>query len=222
MIKKLKNLRITDKVIKIDHANPRPDIISEAALIIKSGGVISFPTRYLYGLGADAFNADAVDRVFKIKQRPYNKPLLVLVDKLKDLPRLVRNVPSVATHIMERFWPGEVTIVFEAKDSLPENLTGGTDRIGVRMPEHPVALALTNSVKGPITATSANITGQGGCSRVQDLDPLIADKLDLILDAGPLKGGIGSTVIDVTVDPLKFLREGAVSSKVILAALDRP
>ncbi len=222
MIKKLKNLKNTDKVIKIDHANPRPDLISEAALVIKNGGVISFPTRYLYGLGADAFNADAVDRIFKIKQRPYNKPLLVLVDKQKDLTRLVRNVPSLAIHIMERFWPGEVTIVFEAKDSLPENLTGGTGRIGVRMPEHPVALALTNSVKGPITATSANITGQGGCSRVQDLDPLIADKLDLILDAGPLKGGIGSTVIDVTVDPLKFLREGAVSSKVILAALDRP
>ena len=222
MIKKLKNLRNTDKVVKIDHANPRPDLISEAALIIKNGGVISFPTRYLYGLGADAFNADAVDRVFKIKQRPYNKPLLVLVGKLKDLTRLVRNVPSVASHIMERFWPGEVTIVFEAKDSLPENLTAGTDRIGVRMPEHPVALALTNSVKGPITATSANITGQGGCSRVQDLDPLIADKLDLILDAGALKGGIGSTVIDVTVDPPKILREGAVSSKVILAALDRP
>jgi L-threonylcarbamoyladenylate synthase len=220
--KKLKNLRTTDKIIKIDHANPQPDLISEAALIIKSGGVISFPTRYLYGLGADAFNADAVDRIFKIKQRPYNKPLLVLVDKQKDLPRLVRNVPSVATHIMERFWPGEVTIVFEAKDSLPENLTGGTDRIGVRMPEHPVALALTNSVKGPITATSANITGQDGCSRVQDLDPLIADKLDLILDAGPLKGGIGSTVIDVTVYPPKILREGAVSSKVIFAALDRP
>jgi L-threonylcarbamoyladenylate synthase len=221
LIKKLKNLRNTDKVIKIDHANPRPDLISEAALIIKNGGVISFPTQYLYGLGADAFNADAVDRIFKIKQRPYNKPLLVLVDKQKDLPRLVRNVPPVATHIMERFWPGEVTIVFEAKDSLPENLTGGTDRIGVRMPEHPVALALTNSVKGPITATSANITGQDGCSRVKDLDPLIADKLDLILDAGPLKGGIGSTVIDVTVDPPKILREGAVSSKVILAALDR-
>ena len=222
MNKKLKNLRTTDKIIKIDHANPQPDLISEAALIIKSGGVISFPTRYLYGLGADAFNADAVGRIFKIKQRPYNKPLLVLVDKQKDLTRLVRNVPSVATYIMESFWPGEVTIVFEAKDSLPENLTGGTDRIGVRMPEHPVALALTNSVKGPITATSANITGQDGCSRVQDLDPLIADKLDLILDAGPLKGGIGSTVIDVTVDPPKILREGAVSSKVILAALDRP
>ena len=221
MIKKLKNLRNTDKVVKINHANPQPDLISEAALIIKNGGVISFPTRYLYGLGADAFNADAVDRIFKIKQRPYNKPLLVLVDKQKNLTRLVRNVPSAATHIMERFWPGEVSIVFEAKDSLPENLTGGTDRIGVRMPEHPVALALTNSVKGPITATSANITGQGGCSRVQDLDPLIADKLDLILDAGPLKGGIGSTVIDVTVDPPKILREGAVSSKVILAALDR-
>ena len=221
MSKKLKNLKNTDKIIRIDHTNPRPDLISDAALTIKKGGVISFPTRYLYGLGADAFNADAVDKVFRIKQRPYNKPLLVLVDKIENLTRLVRNVPSAAIHIMERFWPGEVTIVFEAKESLPENLTAGTDKIGVRMPEHPVALALTNSVNGPITATSANITGHGGCSRVQDLDPFIAEKIDLILDAGPLKGGIGSTVIDVTVDPPKILREGAVSAKVILAALDR-
>jgi len=205
------------KTIKIDPLDPRHDLIIKAAHVIQKGGVVAFPTRYLYGLGADAFNTEAVDRVFEIKQRPYNKPLLVLLDRQENLTRLVRKVPAAAKRIMERFWPGEVTIVFEAKGNLPANLTAGTGRIGVRMPQHPVALALTSAVGSPITATSANITGHVGCSQIQDLDPLIAEKLDLILDAGLLKGGTGSTVVDVTSDSLKILREGAIPARDILA-----
>ena len=215
MIKKQRS----PKILQVDPLNLRHDLINEAALVIINGGVISFPTRHLYGLGADAFNTDAVNRVFEIKRRPEDKPLLVLIDKQYDLTRLVRNVPYAATRIMERFWPGAVTIVFKAKDTLPVNLTAGTDRIGVRMPEHPVALALTNAVQGPITATSANITGYSGCSLVSDMDPLITDKLDLIIDAGALKGGTGSTVVDVTEDSPKILRQGAVSEKDIFAAV---
>lgn len=215
MIKKQRS----PKILQVDPLNLRHDLINEAALVIINGGVISFPTRHLYGLGADAFNTDAVNRVFEIKRRPEDKPLLVLIDKQYDLTRLVRNVPYAATRIMERFWPGAVTIVFKAKDTLPVNLTAGTDRIGVRMPEHPVALALTNAVQGPITATSANITGYSGCSLVSDMDPLITDKLDLIIDAGALKGGTGSTVVDVTEDSPKILRQGAVSEKDIFSAV---
>jgi len=207
------------KILQVDPLNLRHDLINEAALVIINGGVISFPTRHLYGLGADAFNTDAVNRVFEIKQRPDDKPLLVLIDKQYDLTRLVRNVPYAATCIMKRFWPGAVTIVFKAKDALPANLTAGTDRIGVRMPEHPVALALTNAVQGPITATSANITDCSGCSLISDLDLKITDKLDLIIDAGALKGGAGSTVVDVTEGSPKILREGAVSKKDIFAAV---
>ena len=215
MIKKQRS----PKILQVDPLNLRHDLVNEAALVIINGGVISFPTRHLYGLGADAFNTDAVNRVFEIKRRPEDKPLLVLIDKQYDLTRLVRNVPYAATRIMERFWPGAVTIVFKAKDTLPVNLTAGTDRIGVRMPEHPVALALTNAVQSPITATSANITGYSGCSLVSDMDPLITDKLDLIIDAGALKGGTGSTVVDVTEDSPKILRQGAVSEKDIFAAV---
>ena len=215
MIKKQKSL----KILRVDPLHPTQDLIDEAAFVIKNGGVISFPTRYLYGLGADAFNADAVDRVFEIKRRPHDKPLLVLIDKDYDLIRLVQHVPYAATRIMERFWPGTITIVFKAKDILPINLTAGTERIGVRMPDHPVALALTTAVQGPITATSANITGDWGCFRVSDMDPLITDKLDLIIDVGALKGGIGSTVVDVSSGSPKILREGAVSEKDIFAAV---
>jgi len=178
-----------------------------------------FPTQHLYGLGAAALNIKAVDRVFEIKQRPHNKPLLVLIHEQKDLIKLVEKIPSTAIRIMECFWPGALTIVFEAKKVLPKNLTAGTGRIGVRMPQHPVALALAKALKSPITATSANITGNSGCSQVSDVDPLIADKLDLILDAGPLKGGIGSTVVDVTQGFPKILREGAIPAKDIFAVL---
>ena len=208
------------KILSINPLNPQPDLISEAARVINNGGTVSFPTRYLYGLGADALNSEAVDRVFAIKQRPSNKPLSVLINHLNDLSLLARNVPQAALRIMERFWPGDITIVFEAHATLPLNLTAGTGKIGVRLPQHPVAVALTNAVQVPITATSANLTGRGGCSRISDLDPVVADKLDLILDAGQLEGGTGTTVIDVTVDVPTVLREGAVPAKDIFTILD--
>jgi len=217
LIKKQSSL----KILRVDSLHPTHDLINEAALIIKNGGVIAFPTQHLYGLGADAFNADAVNRVFEIKRRPDDKPLLVLIDKHYDLTRLVKQIPYAATRIMERFWPGAVTIVFKAKHILPINLTAGTERIGVRIPEHPVALALTAAVQGPITATSANIAGNAGCSLVSDMDPLITDKLDIIIDVGSLKGGMGSTVVDVTGDFPKILRQGAVSEKDIFAAVSQ-
>lgn len=190
--------------------------------MICSGGVIIFPTRYLYGLGADAMNAEAVDRIYKIKKRSYSKPLLVLIEQQTDLSRLVQNVPFSAESIMNIFWPGAVTIVFKGIDSLPANLTGGTGKIGIRIPQHPVASALTKFVGGPITATSANITGNSGCSTVSDITPGVLDQVDLILDAGPLKGGLGSTVVDVTVDPPEILREGAICAKDIFMALSNP
>ena len=217
MIKK----QSSSKILRADPLHPTHELINEAAFVIKNGGVIAFPTQHLYGLGADAFNADAVNRVFEIKRRPYDKPLLVLIDNSYDLTRLVQQVPYAATLIMERFWPGAVTIIFKAKHILPTILTAGTERIGVRMPVHPVALALTVAVQGPITATSANITGNSGCSMVSDMDSLITDKLDLIIDVGALKGGTGSTVVDVTGDSPKILRQGAVSGKDIFAAVSQ-
>ncbi|RZB30563.1 MAG: L-threonylcarbamoyladenylate synthase [Desulfobacteraceae bacterium Eth-SRB1] len=210
---------ITEKIRKIDPVNPLPDIIREAADVIKKGGIVLFPTRCLYGLGADAFNADAVSRVFKIKQRPVNKPMSVLVKDRKAVEKLVQYVPPCALQIMDSFWPGKVTIIFEAKAALPVNLTAGTGKIGIRIPEHTVPSALANMLDSPITGTSANLSGSPGCSVVSDLEPLIADKLDLILDAGRLKGGAGSTVIDVTGSAPKILREGAVPAKDIFAVL---
>jgi L-threonylcarbamoyladenylate synthase len=216
LIKKPKSL----KIIQVDPLNPRDDHIVESFQIIKDGGVIVFPTQYLYGLGADALNVEAVDKVFEIKQRSYHKPLLILIPHRQDLKRLVQHVSSAAVHIMNCFWPGAVTLVFKAKDTVPENLTANTGKVGIRMPQHPVALALSRAVGGPLTATSANITGDSGCSTVSDIDLRISDNVDLILDAGPLKGGTGSTVVDVTIDPPKILRDGAIPAKDIFIALE--
>ncbi len=199
----------------------RPELIREAAAMIKDGRVVVFPTTGLYGLGADALNPEAVDKVFNIKLRPYQNPILVLIEKRCDLDRLVQKVPPAAVRLMDYFWPGAVTIVFGAKENLPANLTAGTGRIGVRMPGHPVAFELVKAVGGPITGTSANISGQPGCSDILQLAPSIAERVDLILDAGALAGGKGSTVIDVTEHEPRVLREGAVSERDVFVVLNQ-
>jgi len=209
---------LSDRVKTIDPENPQPEIIDTSIRILQAGGVISFPTKCLYGLGADALNPDAVEMVFKIKQRPHRVPLLVLIGDIPSLDDWVKEIPSAATHIIDKLWPGGVTLVFEARDHIPENLTGGTGKIGVRMPQHPVALALAKRMGGPITGTSANFYGYSGCSEIDHIDFLIAEKLDLILDAGPLEGGVGSTVVDVTGEIPRILREGVVPAEDIYEA----
>jgi len=204
---------------QINPQKPEPEIIAEAAAVIRQGGVLAFPTRCLYGLGADAFNAEAVERVVKIKQRPEQNPILVLIDSKERLESLVMHIPPAADAIMDAFWPGRVTLVFEARNSLPDQLTARTGKIGVRLPGHPVAAALVQQAKRPVTGTSANLSGQPGCDRAQDLDPTIADQLGLILDAGTLSGGIGSTVVDVTVNPPQIIREGQVAANDILSRI---
>ncbi len=114
--------------------------------------------------------------------------------------------------VKANFTAGKVTVVYDAAASLPERLTAGTGKIGIRLPAHPVAAALVKTLSFPITATSANLSGRPGCSQIADLDPRVTDEVDLVLDAGPLAGGMGSSVVDVTVDPPRILREGAVSS----------
>lgn len=187
--------------------------------LIRSGGVVAFPTQCLYGLGVDAFNPDAVDRVFEIKKRSAKKPLLVLITEYADLAMLVANIPPAAHSIIKALWPGHVTLIFQANPALPVNLTAGTGKIGIRMARHPVARELVRAAGGPITATSANVSGTAGCARVPDIGPILTEKVDLVLDAGPLKGGAGSTIVDVTVNPPQILREGITASSKIHAIL---
>ena len=204
---------------KVSPRKPEPEIIKEAAGIIKRGGGIVFPTRCLYGLGADAMNPAAVERIIEIKQRPEDNPILVLIDSKNQLEMLVAKIPPAAGAIMKAFWPGRVTLVFDARDTLPGLLTARTGKIGVRLPGHAVAAAMLRQINGPVTGTSANLSGRPGCNRLADLDPQIAGQVDLVLDAGTLQGGVGSTVVDVTEQPPRILREGQVTAGQILGSL---
>ena len=209
-------------IIKVAPNNPAKEAIKEAASIIQAGGTIAYPTRCLYGLGSDVFNAAAVKRLYSIKQRSAQKPILILIDHINQLDRLVTHIPDIASNIIRQFWPGKVTIVFEAGAAVTPDLTGGSGKIGIRLPGHPVALALVRAVAGPITGTSANLAGRPGCHRIGDMEPAVARQLNLILDAGPLEGGRGSTVVDVTAGNRPVvLREGVIPARDIMALFER-
>jgi len=180
---------------------------------------VCFPTRCLYGLGADALDPAAVERVYEIKQRPADMPLLVLISRSAQLSELAERVPLMAQLLMERFWPGRLTLILEARPHLPARLTAGSGKIGIRLAAHPVARALVEAHAKPITGTSANLSGGSGCRQITELDPRIARQVDLILDGGVLKGGVGSTVVDVTEEIPVVIREGEISRPEILAAI---
>lgn len=197
---------------------PEPDLIRQGVDILRKGGVVVLPTSGLYGLGADAFNPDAIQRVFDIKRRPDHNPILVLLPDIRELDRLVRRIPHQVEPLLRRLWPGGITFIFEAADRVPEELTAGTGKIGVRLPAHPVAKALAGQFGSAITATSANLSGQQSVASINQLDAAVENAVDLTIDAGTLAGGPGSTIVDATCWPMRILREGAVARKDIDAA----
>ena len=160
-----------NKIRQLDPSDPDPEMIAEAAWTIGKGGIVVFPTSGLYGLGADAFNDLAVRRIFEIKRRDIRKPLLILIRRCEDVYPLVTHVPPAAKRLMDHFWPGGLTLVFEANHMAPLALTAGSGKIGIRMVKHPVAAALIEAIQRPITGTSANISGFDGCHRIDLLDP---------------------------------------------------
>ncbi len=217
------------KIVRVDALNPedptgsaRPDHtdpIIEAGKIILNQGVVIFPAQCLYGVAANALNPGAIQKVFNLKERSLSNPILVLVQTPKEVKPLVKKVPDSARILMDRFWPGSLTLIFEAADHVCPLLTAHTQKIGIRVPAHPVACALVEQVGGPITGTSANLSGQPGARLVTQLPPAMVKGSDMILDAGPLKGGQGSSIVDVTTDPVRILRQGAISSNEILQTL---
>lgn len=198
---------------------PDSSAIIEAGKIIHRQGIVIFPAQCLYGLAVNALDPAAIQKVFDLKQRPGHNPILVLIQNRENLKTLVKFIPDSARILMDRFWPGNLTLVFEAADQVSPLLTAHTKKIGIRVPVHPVARALVKQVQGPITGTSANLSGQPGCSRIRQLSAAMVQGADLILDAGDLKGGMGSTIVDVTGESVHILRQGVISSTKILQAL---
>ncbi len=199
-------------------AVPSRRVLQRATSILAHGGLVAYPTRCLYGLGVDALNAEAVSRVYRVKRRPADKPLSILIPDRKDLRNWTTGINPGSRWLMERFWPGKVTFILRAGKRLPRQLLGKGNSIGVRLPAHEVAAALVKTIGKPVTATSANLSGSPGCRRVEEFAPEMVRQLDLILDAGVLEGGVGSTVVDLTGDTPAVVREGVVPAGQIRSA----
>ncbi|MCP4671705.1 MAG: threonylcarbamoyl-AMP synthase [Desulfobacula sp.] len=210
-----------NRIISVNSDNPEPDIIAQAGKIIQNNGVVIFPAQCLYGVAVNALNEQAVKKVYTLKQRPLNNPILTLIYDKTQLSDLVQTIPVSAQKLMDAFWPGNLTIVFKAKNHIPDILTAGTGKIGIRIPAHPVAKALVKYTNFPITGTSANLSGQQSCNQINRLDPLLTVNTDLILDAGNLKGGIGSSIVDITSSTIKIIRQGKISALKINEILDK-
>jgi L-threonylcarbamoyladenylate synthase len=202
--------QVLTRIARVDPQAPAPATLAAAGAAIRAGKLVAFPTESFYGLGVDARSAAAVARVFSIKGRPDGKPLLVLVDGAASAEALCRGVSDGARELMARYWPGPLTLVLPAALDLPEALTAGTGTIGVRVPGHPVALALVRAAGVPVTAPSANPSGAPPPTTAAQVRDYFPEGVDIILDGGPTAGGAGSTIADCTTWPPRILRPGPI------------
>ena len=199
------------KIIKTDPEGGSQADIAEAAMILMKGGLVAFPTESFYGLGANAMDEECIRRIFTVKGRRETNPLLIIIPRLDMLETLVSEIPPAAKKLLERFWPGGLTMVFHAGAGISPLLTANTGKIGIRLSSHPVATALAGHAGVPITGTSANISGQPPCTNPNDVLESIGDRIDLVIDGGITPGGKGSTILDVTDRPPSILREGMIT-----------
>lgn len=207
------------EVLAIDPARPDPTIIARAAEILRSGGLVAFPTETVYGLGANALNATAVQGIFAAKGRPANNPLIVHVVDAAQARELASQWPQSAQQLAARFWPGPLSLVLPKRDMVPAIVTAGAATVALRVPAHPVAVALIRAAGVPIAAPSANRSNQVSPTRAEHVHKGLAGRIDLLLDGGPTSGGLESTVIDLSTAPCRLLRPGLVTRGEIEAVI---
>ena len=187
--------------------------VERAASLLREGGVVAFPTETVYGLGADACNADAAAKVFELKRRPRFDPLIVHISRKEWLADLIRSTSPKARLLMDRFWPGPLTIILEKTALIPDIVTAGLKTVGIRMPGHPVALNLIERLGRPIAAPSANPFGYMSATTARDVANLFDRRLPLILDGGPASFGIESTIVSVRDGVVRIHRHGGVTAE---------
>jgi len=197
------------RVFQIEGGN-FDEIISETARIIKQGGTVAFPTETVYGLGADALNPEAVQKIFQAKGRPQDNPLIVHIADTEQLDVLAREVSDSACNLMDAFWPGPLTLIYMRRDIVPDVTTCGLDTVAVRMPDNPVATALIKQAGTPIAAPSANISGRPSPTTAEHVIADLSGRIDAVIDGGPVRVGVESTVLDMTSDIPVLLRPGEV------------
>jgi L-threonylcarbamoyladenylate synthase len=207
-------------VLKVDPQKPEAAKIRVASEFIKKGGLVAFPTETVYGLGADALNPQAVLALFAAKKRPLDNPPIVHVENIDDVYKLAKHVSSKAELLMKQFWPGPLTLVLERSDAVPNVTVAGLSTIAIRMPKNNVALALIKESECPIAAPSANLAGKPSPTTAQHVFDDLSGRIDAILDGGPTRIGVESTVLDLSVDPPMVLRPGGTSFEALKKVLD--
>lgn len=194
-----------------------PDAIATAVELLQRGGIVAMPTDTVYGIGALLTDAAAIERLYAVKGREHTKSIAVLLAGAEQLPQVTQGASSAALRLAARFWPGALTLVVPRLASLPSVLSQ-TDTVGVRVPNHPLALQLLTA-SGPLAVTSANLSGQPDALTAQDVLGQLDGRIDLVLDGGPTPGAVPSTVVDTIASPPRILRAGPISESEILAAV---
>lgn len=207
------------EILKVSPDSPQRDAIDYAASFIKRGRVVGVPTDTFYGLSTDPFNLAAIERVFRIKGRPENRALPILVDSIEQAVTLARDVPDAFLTLAQKFWPGALTIVVTATHRLPLKVTGNSGHVALRWADSRITTALIGAVGGPITGTSANLSGHPSCSNAADLAEQLGSRLPLILDSGDTNGMLASTIVKIDGDEWSIVREGALPNAEIEKAL---
>ncbi len=192
------------------YKNTLEEIIVEVLKILKRGGIVAYPTESFYALGVMAYDEAAVKRLYMLKKRPQKKAMPIIVGSEEILKSIARFIPQQAEELMRKYWPGPLTIIFDAKDNLPKLLTSSENKIAVRIPGESLALHLAKAANFPITATSANISGMPPARTSEDVLHYFGENIDLVIHGPETPGGKPSTIIDATVTPPKVLREGSV------------
>ncbi|MEZ0394815.1 MAG: L-threonylcarbamoyladenylate synthase [Anaerolineales bacterium] len=196
-----------------------PENIRRAAETLQSGGLVAFPTETVYGLGANAFDETAVGRIFAAKGRPAADPLIVHLSRVAELTGVARLIPPLALRLAEAFWPGPLTLILPKNPAIPALVTSGLETVAVRVPNHPLALALLQAAALPIAAPSANRFGHISPTTAQHVWQDLHGRIDLILDGGPAPIGVESTVLDVSASPPRILRPGGVTREMLEAII---
>ena len=211
----LYNRRMDTQIIKINKENLDSIEMDEAGKLIAAGELVAFPTETVYGLGGDALDPEAAHKIYAAKGRPSDNPLIVHIAEYEDMYRVGRNIPPQAKLLADAFWPGPLTMIVEKSDNVPYATTGGMDTVAVRMPNHPVALALIRKSGCLIAAPSANTSGRPSPSKASHVAEDLSGKIAMIIDGGEVSIGIESTIIDLTEKTPMVLRPGYITPKML-------
>ncbi len=207
------------KVVTIEREKLEDARLLEAAQILREGGLVAFPTETVYGLGANALNAEAAKKIYEAKGRPSDNPLIAHIAKAEDLAPLVREIPEAGRTLMETYWPGPLTLIFPKSDIVPYGTTGGLDTVAVRMPSDPIANRLIELAGVPVAAPSANTSGRPSPTRAQHVVEDMSGKIEMIIDGGEVGIGVESTIVDVSGDVPMLLRPGAITMEMLQETL---